>query len=348
MIKEFQLKNCQSHKDTLIKLHPGLNVFVGDTDAGKSAMIRGLDKLINNNEPSKSLKSHWGGPLVLSAKVENNKITLTNDEKDSYLLNNTSFSAVGTKVPEEIQQVFNMSDINFQGQDTYFFLLKQTSGYVATYLNKIANISQIDSTTKAIKSELNETKRSIKYDKKNLSKKEETLESYSFLVQLDLELKEAEKLEKEKEDTEFQIKVLSDIILEISELDLAIEKNKKILNLKPIVTDALGLIDNLKGIEAKLTKLKSYEDSFNSMQLELEKLQRLSKLKPLIQEAIELQKKESDFKAKLESLASLMNKVSTIDKRLKIAISNREAEHKLYHSELQKLDKCFFCGSKLN
>lgn len=348
MIKELHLKNWESHKDNLVKFHSGLNVFVGDTDAGKSAIVRGLDKVIYNNTPSKEHISHWGGPLLLSTKVENDKVTLTNDGKDKYQLNDISFSAIGTKVPEEVQQVFNMSDINMQDQSTYFFLLNETSGYVATYLNKIANISQIDSTTKAIKSELNETKRSIEYEKKNLSEKEKTLESYSFLTQLDLELKEAEKLEKEKEDTEFQIEAITTNLTKITELDSAIVKNKKILNLKPIITDALELIDSLKEIEVKVVKLKNYEDSFNSLQLELGELQSLSKLKPLVKEAIELQKKESDFKVKLERLDTLLYKVSTIDKQLKIAISNRESEHKLYHSELQKLGKCFFCGSKLN
>jgi len=348
MIESLRLRNCQSHKDSLLEFHSGLNVLVGDTDAGKSAIIRGLDKVINNNTPSKELISHWGGTLSLSTKVDDVTITLINDGKDSYKLNNTKFSAIGSKVPEEIQQVFNMSDINLQDQGTYFFLLNETSGYVATYLNKIANLGQIDSTTKSIKSELNETKRSIEYDKKNLSEKEKTLESYSFLAQLELELKEAESLRKKKEDTEFQIGVINKHLNEISELDSAITKNKKILYLSSIVNMALNLFENIKELETKVAKLKGYEDSINSVRIKLSKLQKISKLKPLIQEAIKLKKKESDFKAKLESLVSLIDKSTTIDRKLKIAIANRESEHKLYESELQKLDKCFFCGSNLN
>ena len=46
MIKKLHLKNCQSHKDSLLEFSPRLNVFVGDTDSGKSAIIRGLESNI--------------------------------------------------------------------------------------------------------------------------------------------------------------------------------------------------------------------------------------------------------------------------------------------------------------
>ena len=66
MIQWLHLKNCHSHKDTLVEFHSGVNVFVGDTDSGKSALLRGLEKVVWNNFTSKELTSHWGGPLNIS------------------------------------------------------------------------------------------------------------------------------------------------------------------------------------------------------------------------------------------------------------------------------------------
>src|SRR5680860_108552 len=102
MIQSAHLKNCHSHKDSFVEFHPGVNVFVGETDSGKSAFIRGLEKVIWNSFTSKELTSHWGGPLSIEIKVDNNVITLTNDKKDSYTLNKIPFAAINGKVPEEI------------------------------------------------------------------------------------------------------------------------------------------------------------------------------------------------------------------------------------------------------
>ena len=66
--------------------------------------------------------------MSITTWVDENKITLKNDNSDSYTLNEILFKAIGSKVPEEIKQAFNMADVNFQDQGTYWFLLNETSG----------------------------------------------------------------------------------------------------------------------------------------------------------------------------------------------------------------------------
>ena len=42
MIKTIKIKNFESWKDVQIDLHPGINVLVGESDSGKSIIIRAL------------------------------------------------------------------------------------------------------------------------------------------------------------------------------------------------------------------------------------------------------------------------------------------------------------------
>ena len=42
MIKEINIKNFQSHDNTNLILDSGVNVIVGSSDSGKSAIIRAL------------------------------------------------------------------------------------------------------------------------------------------------------------------------------------------------------------------------------------------------------------------------------------------------------------------
>lgn len=348
MIEELHLINCQSHPDSLLEFEPGLNVITGDTDSGKSAIIRGLNKIVYNSMPSKELVSHWGGPLKIAVKIDGNTVILKHDKKDSYALNKTTFNAVGSKVPEEVQQLFNMNSINIQNQIDTFFLLNETSGYVASYLNEIANLSQIDSTTKSIKSELNEVKRSIINDKVTLNEKEEAVKSYSFLTELESAIKEAEQLEEKVSAIQIEVYAIQTLLDTIENIDGKLLKNKKLLSLRPIINDALNLTDEINELELKSSKLKSLTNSLQYLESELSKLNKLSHLKPLITKATKLKSRKNDFKAKLDILDALIDKLTSIDKKIKIAKSNRLREHEIYHSALSKLDKCFFCGSKLN
>ena len=42
MINSIKIQNFQSHKNTTIKLKPGVNIITGSSDCGKSVDIRAL------------------------------------------------------------------------------------------------------------------------------------------------------------------------------------------------------------------------------------------------------------------------------------------------------------------
>lgn len=348
MIQWLHLKNCHSHKDTLVEFHSGVNVFVGDTDSGKSALLRGLEKVVWNNFTSKELTSHWGGPLNISIGVDDNVITLNNDKKDSYLLNKISLAAINGKVPDEISSILNMDEINLQSQIDTFFLLNDTSGYVATYLNKIANLSQIDSTTKSIKSELNETKRNIEHDKKSLKDKEKELKSYSFLAELDVKIKEVNILSKDKLNIQLEIDSILYLLTELSTINAKLEANKKLIKLKPIVDATLKTIESKKSLDFKQENLGFYIVRLEHIASKINKLNKIARLKSLVDSVIKDKEKESILSTKLKTLTNLIDKVSTIEEKIKKSNANRIKERNRYDSEMKKLDKCFFCGAKMN
>ena len=50
-IKRLHLRNFQSHPDTEVELSPGINAFVGASDQGKTATIRGGGTLVTVRLP---------------------------------------------------------------------------------------------------------------------------------------------------------------------------------------------------------------------------------------------------------------------------------------------------------
>lgn len=347
MIQKLHLKNCQSHKDSILEFNPGVNTLVGDTDSGKSAILRSLEKVIWNSFTSKELISHWGGPLRIELTVDDNVITFINDKKDSYTLNKIEFNAINGKVPEEIVTVLNMDSINMQSQIDSFFLLNETSGFVASYLNKIANLSSIDTTTKSLKSELNETKRTIEHDKLLLENKEKEIKLYDYLPDLNLRIQEIDELESNYTNTLLEITGIKYLILQNKEIKRKREENKKIIQLAPIVNSTLKLIDEEKAVSFESSMVKVIISRIESIDLKISKVNELVSLQSLVTDTIESKSKLTKLQAKLDSLNLSITKISTIEETLKLANSNLIKERKKYNNEFAKLDICFFCGSKL-
>ena len=61
MIKKIQIQNFQSHKETTLKLDPGVNIIVGTTDSGKTSILRALRWVIWNRPSGDDFRSWWGG-----------------------------------------------------------------------------------------------------------------------------------------------------------------------------------------------------------------------------------------------------------------------------------------------
>ena len=347
MIQEVTIENFQSHKFTHLEFDKGVNVLVGDTDSGKSALIRSLEFAIWNKLSGKSLVSHWGGELKVSLKVDDNIIIRKKDKKDTYTLNDTEFAAIGNKVPDEISSILNMDEINLQSQIDSFFLLNETSGYVASYLNQIANLGQIDSTTKAIKSELNETKRNIEHDATSLQEKEKELLAYSFLDELKVDLYEVEELQSSWSDLDRDCFKIKSSLNSFKKVKLRLSKIEPLLSLKSEIDETVILIQDSKNFEEELRILNLRIETLKSVESSIEQVNKLSGLNPLIDSVYKLKDEERILSTKLDTLTKLIDKLSTIEENIEKTTSYATEQHNLYHSEIKKLDKCFFCGSKI-
>jgi len=71
MIKTLSIQNYQSHKDSTLEFDPGVNVIVGSTDSGKTAIIRALRWLIWNRPNGDSFRSTWGGDTKVTESKKN-------------------------------------------------------------------------------------------------------------------------------------------------------------------------------------------------------------------------------------------------------------------------------------
>ena len=149
MITELDIYNFQSWEEGHFVFHPGVNVIVGDSDMGKSAMLRSIRWVIWNRPSGTTVKSWWGGPTSVELVTPEGIVIRSKDKEDTYTLGiagkkDMKFHAFGLSVPPEVSQLLDISEVNFQKQIDQPFLLSQTPGERAIYFNRIAKLDKID------------------------------------------------------------------------------------------------------------------------------------------------------------------------------------------------------------
>ena len=157
MIKNIDIELWQSHKKTSLPLDPGVNMLTGDTESGKSAVLKAVDWIINNNPGGEDLegaRSNWDkkkGVTKGSIATDSHTVTrIKSNSNNEYQLDGESFKAFGQGVPKEVQDALNIGPINIQRQEDkkaegrHLFLLTASSGEIARYLNKIVDLDIID------------------------------------------------------------------------------------------------------------------------------------------------------------------------------------------------------------
>lgn len=196
MLKQIRLVNFQCHIDKVVDLHPHVTVLVGDNRKGKSAIIRGLRWAALNQWQGKADQFiHWNGE---DAQVDLvfDKVTISRlkgKQGNFYLLNGEPIGAsVGVKIPDAVQKIINLTEDNFQDQLDPAFWFSLTCGQVARSLNKIVNLSDIDSSLAGIGESVRAAKAKLKVVEANLEEAKSLKKSLDWTIQADADLKALE------------------------------------------------------------------------------------------------------------------------------------------------------------
>ena len=155
MIRELSITNFQSHKDVTLQFTPRVNVIVGASDSGKSALLRSLRWLLLNRPSGTAFRSHWcgkGEATEVRVLLSNGStITRSRSGKENLYYYQAKgeealkLEAVRTDVPDEIARLLAIDEtVNLQAQADHHFLLDESSPEVARILNAVVGLDGID------------------------------------------------------------------------------------------------------------------------------------------------------------------------------------------------------------
>jgi len=195
MLKTLQIRNYQCNEKLDVEFSPQVTSIVGRTAAGKSSVLRALWWILTNHPAGDEFINWDAKKTIVRLEIDDNLTTRAKGKnRNIYKLDDKKYTAFGNDVPADIAKLFNISDVNFQGQFDAPFWFSETAGEVSRQLNRIVNLEVIDTTLANIASEIRKNKTEIEVVKERLDKIKKQREELRYVKQLDTDLIEVESL----------------------------------------------------------------------------------------------------------------------------------------------------------
>ena len=248
------IKNFQSHRHTVLNLDEHVNVILGSSDVGKTAILRALGWVFFNEPQGTAfiIAGETSASVELIYKDGYSVKRIRNKKFNGYHINHPDFdepkklSGFGSSVPEEIQEItgvrkFEIADkiespITYQTQLEGAFLLSESSIKKAKSIGAISNVNIIDRAIQIANSNIKDFRKIINTSEESLKTSEE-------------EIKEYDTLEERKENLE-KVKTLYTELIQKNKMNesLSILNQRLDNNIEQIKTEentikSLGFVD---------------------------------------------------------------------------------------------------------
>jgi len=314
MIQRIVMDNFEAHVHTELVLDKGVYILAGNSNAGKSSIFRALrwvlknqpggEDYINFDSQECSVEIEYNEHIVRRVKARANK-------KNEYWVDGKLLKAFGQSVPDEVQKIFGLTDINFEWQfDHRPFLISETGGYIASKLNEIVNLELIDSSLKNIESMRRQTNNEISDIKEQIKGLQEKIDSLSWLEQAELDLATVECLQSSYNEAKAKVDTLHDLIE-----SLQYNENKK---------EQIRVISDLQilGAQEKIEQYKFVSTTYNLMLQTIENLRTLNARNKDIKLVDELD--VIDLTGKIKALNEQQNVIESLHQTLFLLRQNQK------------------------
>lgn len=274
-LKSLEINNFQSHRNSKLIFCPGINAIIGQSDSGKSAVIRALNALL------------FRGPFYIRSGETEGHISITTDRKsditrcvktkgfyctdckkssekincpscgqllsqkvaiDVYTVENDPFSKFGAKIPDELAKQIGIRSVCFgdyeenlnlrtQHQDMFFIGESYTGGARNKILSSlITDSDKIDTVIKKFNSDLQRDKTLIDEFTGNIKDAEEKIEDQKDTIEEIKQLKaRIEKNQSEIEDKKNRLITLEKLETQIQKLGSYLRLSDKVALCNPFI-----------------------------------------------------------------------------------------------------------------
>ncbi len=269
-IKHVNLENFQSHESLSLELVNGVNVIYGQTDAGKSTIIRAIKWVFFNEPKGDVIRKEGSKTTSVTITLDNDTIIkkIKSNTVNAYILkiNNEEkrFDSVGKTIPTEVLKALQINTIeidneeinlNIANQLSMPFLLDKSATFRTKLFNKLTGNDIIDKVFQSLNKDLLGFNREEKIQ-------QDFLEDNNKTIQI-LQIQE-QNINKIKIRFEKELKELEDKISKYKKLKVYKEDLTKINEDYNTIQSKLQVIkiveqDRLDKIKESIIKIEEYK-----------------------------------------------------------------------------------------
>jgi exonuclease SbcC len=338
----------------------GVNVIIGSSDSGKSAIIRTLRWVVWNRPSGDALQSTWGGQTSVELEIEEGIIVRIKDKKDYYKLYGGSdadldFKAIGTGVPEEVSRILNINEINLQYQLDSPFLLSNTPGEVATHFNKVARLDKIDQGTSNVNSWVRELETTIGHEAtkdkpatgliKQIQDLEEQLKAFDYLDKMEVEVEVLEELDKQYTTLIQREAKLENLVVNIKDNRAEIRELEPLLALEEQVDKLIWQDGQRQDIQWNRDNLDTLLEHIREDTIDLKNLKWVMSFETSVNNLLQLQEELNIAVERKRSVFKLLSNINSITTTLRVDNASINAMQAKFDKEMGSV--CKLCGQPI-
>ena len=336
-------RNFQSHKDTYIEFHPGINCLIGDNKSGKTSIIRMLIAVMLNPrglfKHCKRWQKHW--PHI---EMGWNGHVIERHSK-GYILDGKHYDAVGGIVPEDIAEILNIRRTNFKLIRDPLFLIGSTPGDRAKMINTATGLDAAEELVKICSVEISGLTSEINTLEKTKTSLKRRISVLSPLEKLEPLIERLDKSQDFIIKAEDTIEFCEDILNNIKSVKEVLSVKDEVMKMKTKVTSLTTMSNHIRTSEEEIKLcdvfLKRIKDAKEILKYSQE-------IKEMKNKLIKLKAIEAGIKTRqlivdgLERILEQMAQTVLVRKRRKEELSEALKEKE---ELLKELGVCPYCGS---
>lgn len=241
-IKSIRIQDFQNHQDTYFELKPGLNMFTGSSDSGKSAISRSLHLALldsfrkhdvrDGQKNAKVTITFKNGDWYTRTKGDTNEIEY--QREGEAIVKHSRFSK---NIPQDVTEFLGYMPKTLSGalplanQEEKFFLITLSDEALPKEVSRLLGIDDLEEAASLLGSDVNKISGDIKRVSGEIENTKTKLEPYEDLDEKIKSLNEFKKMIAEYEELEKEIAEINDLYAEYQKIgkqytDCKTEKEK--------------------------------------------------------------------------------------------------------------------------
>lgn len=346
MLEFLRIRHWQSHTDTILEFHPGINVIVGENNSGKTSIARALWTAVFN--PMGYLKkfkrlgsSRWP---IIDMVWKGHEITRS---KEGYALDGRQYKAVRDTVPKAIQEVLNLTDLNFKTIREDLFFISMPQGARARLLNRVTGVDMQEVFVSYCNKQIADAREQIKTKEHLRASYKSEISVLTPVLELEPSIEQIGVLLDDIVATETKFNAIAESYNRMSELE-------DIIEVKDRVSEFRGVYEDTEEVWVERSELEKDIEEWSLVLLELQQLENILSRRKIVSDFDTLVNKAKDFLKLAEDLGEevdhyreALDTIVELDQTIHVAKRKVEDLQERKRALLKDLGICPVCDSKI-